>query len=156
MSWVTLVDNIIFNGFLSRTENQVLLLINLIYDLFPSRCVIVPSGYTVREKANKKMTFNSTAAEKMETSQTSGGKGSSHLLDYASVINQQMSAVSEHLEKCLEAMSEANAKKLSSKEDTSMNIDVMALGEDRYNVLWKLLIENMIARNDLLNKISAD
>lgn len=95
----------------------------------------------------------------METSQdflTSGGKGSGHLLDYASVINQQMSAVSQHLEKCLEAMSEANAKKLSSKGDTSMNIDVMALGENTYNDLWKFLNDNMIVRNDLLNKILND
>lgn len=95
----------------------------------------------------------------METSQdylTPGVKRSPHLLDYASVINQQMSAVSQHLEKCLEAMSEANAKKLSSKADTSMNIDVIALGEDTYKNLWDLLIKNMIMRNDLLNKILND
>lgn len=62
----------------------------------------------------------------------------------ASNLYEQMALISQHVDKCIEAMSASNLGESSGKVASTMEIELLSLGSDKYKELWKKLHEKMM------------
>ncbi|XP_077299021.1 uncharacterized protein LOC143920170 isoform X2 [Arctopsyche grandis] len=139
---------------LACNREQILLLLNLMYTKISTRIVIVPSNYSIelKKKLNSEMSTE-ICSEEMDYSEDSNRADGEKLLEFGTVLHKQVSLVSQHLEKCIEAMSIINVEELTNKSNDSMDIDVLALGLESYRNLWKEIHEQTCIKNDLFKEI---